>query len=942
VSVKEVVPFLDAHDRSADLPEEVEPAIAARAFHSMQDEPAGIRLRPGDRLGPYEIVDAIGAGGMGEVYKARDTRLGRTVAIKLLRSEFSSDPDFEFRFEREARVISQLNHPHICTLHDVGHHNGMNFLVMEYVEGETIAQRLTRGALRVDQALRYASEIADALDRAHRQGFVHRDLKPGNIMLTRSGAKLLDFGIAKFRSGQHPGSGDPPMDTLTGPGAIVGTVQYMAPEQLQGKEVDSRTDIFAFGAVLYELLTGRKTFEGESQAAVIAAILEREPSARDLQPAVPKALEWTIRTCLAKDPDERWQSAADIRHELRAIASRPVEGGEEPAMPRRNWSRRERLVWVLVAVAAVAIAALALALRPRTVPVSSSAVSRFALAPPEGHAYDRIHAISPDGRRLAFVAVDAKQQRGLWTRALDAVTPQRHAGTEGASYPFWSPDGGFVGFFANNALKKVDLATGAVETICNCDTGAGGGGTWNKDGVILFSKGLVADTLWRVPASGGVAAAATQAKGPRPGMNVWPQFLPDGTHYLSLRVDASGGGLYVGSLDSDEAKRILEYEPHRTRGWYAAGYLFFLRERALMAQRFDTERLDLVGDAVRVAEEVEQTAPGRSFFGVAPGVLAYREPADTAPHVRLTWLDRNGHEIGSLGDAGPYAAVSLSRDGRFLLTTGRGMSTASDSGSLVGRSLVRIDTASGIPTPLGLRGGSPAWAPDGARFAFSGGRRGGPVPSIASVGGIEVSKRFARGFTGQSWPFDWSRDGRYIVGEALHAVTLLDLWAVDMRDDPPAVVRDLLRAPGNQRDPQVSPDGRWLAYASDEGSRGYEVYMRPFPEGSDIWRVSGPGGGRSPAWTRDGRELLYVSPEGTLMRVAVTKGREFSAEPPEPLFQHDALREGFSRDVQFGRFFDVAPDGRILVVVPVTDAPAQPIIVVLQWEQLLTGPGALK
>ena len=572
VSVREVLPFLDAHDRSAELPELVDPAIAASAFHSMRDEPARGRLRPGDHLGPYEIVDEIGAGGMGEVYKARDTRLGRTVAIKLLRSEFSQDPDFEFRFEREARVISQLNHPHICTLHDLGRHNGMNFLVMEYVDGETIAQRLTRGALPVDQALRYGSEVAGALDRAHRQGFVHRDLNPGNIMLTRSGAKLLDFGIAKLRSGQHATSGDSPMDTVTGAGAIVGTVQYMAPEQLQGKDLDSRTDIFAFGAVLYEMLTGRKAFEGGSQAEVIAAILEREPPSMSGLPSVPRALEWTIRTCLAKDPDERWQSAADVRHELRAIAARLGESGEQPATPRHAWTRRERLAWVLVAVAAVAIAALALALRPGTVPVSSSAVSRFALAPPEGHAYDRMHAISPDGRRIAFVAVDAKEQRALWTRALDAVTPQRHAGTEGASYPFWSPDGGFVGFFADNALKKVDLATGAVETICNCDTGAGGGGTWNKDGVILFSKGLVADTLWRVAASGGLAAREIQVKGPSPEANVWPQFLPDGTHYLSLRMDASGGGLYVGSLDSNEVKRIFEYEPHRTRGWYAAGY----------------------------------------------------------------------------------------------------------------------------------------------------------------------------------------------------------------------------------------------------------------------------------------------------------------------------------------------------------------------------------
>jgi serine/threonine protein kinase len=611
VVIEQVRPFFEAHDQASRLPEYVAPSVVAAALD--QTKLQRNRIVAGHRFGAYEVIDLLGEGGMGEVYKARDIRLGRSVAIKIVRSDLSENPDFRSRFDREARVISQLNHPNICTLHDVGHQDGLDFLVMEYVHGETLAERLVRGALPLEEVLRYGAQITDALDHAHRHGFVHRDLKPSNIILTKSGAKLLDFGLATLGIAST-GSESPLAAAFTQERAIVGTLHYMAPEQVQGKNADARTDIFAMGAVLYEMLTGRKLWEGDNKATVIAAILGREPPALTIQAHIPGTLAWTIRTCLAKDPDERWQSAADIRHQLRGIASRLVED-EQRTIPEGIRSRTRKPVWAAVALAVLS-AALIVMLWQRRTAVPPAAVSRFTLPPPDGHTYDRMHAIAPGASRIAFVAVDAKGQGSLWIRALDAVTPQRLAGTEGASYPFWSPDGRFIGFFADSALKKVDLTTGIVETICTCDTGSGGGATWNKDGLILFSKGLVADTLWRVPASGGVPSALPASPA---AINAWPQFLPDGIHFLSLAVDRSGGGVYIGSLASAPYKRILEFEPRRTRAWYASGFLFFLEERALVAQPFDLQRFELRGTPIRIAEDVGQNAPGRSLFDVSDG-----------------------------------------------------------------------------------------------------------------------------------------------------------------------------------------------------------------------------------------------------------------------------------------------------------------------------------
>ena len=930
----EVEPFLDADRRATVFPERLDPAILDDALRAHGNALPG-RLAPGDRLGPYEIVERLGSGGMGEVYKARDARLGRIVAIKLLTADLATRPEGRVRFAREARVISGLNHPHICTLHDVGAHESIagsdqavDFLVMELVEGETLAARLRRGALPMKDALEYSAQIADALAAAHRQGIVHRDLKPANVMITSHGVKLLDFGLAALRSPHRPLDGVVSAG-VTAEGTILGTLQYMAPEQVQGRPADERSDVFALGAIAYEMVTGRRAFEGDNPASIIAAVIERDPPAmRPMRPDIPPALESTIRTCLAKDPNDRWHSTADLHRHLRELAARP-DASIAPARARESLFSRPRAQWAIAAVVVLTVAAVAIVLRPGARAISLSPLSRFALAPPDGHRYADKQALAPDGRRLAFVAVDDKGQRALWTRALDALTPQRLSGTEDAHHPFWSPDGDAVGFFAGSMLKKVDLSTGTVETICKCDTGNGGGGSWNRDGVILFSKGLVPDTLWRVPASGGTPVAALPSQIGF-SVNVWPQFLADGERFFWLAVRAEKSGAYVGRLHAPDRTLILESSSVNgaTRASYAAGHLFFLRNLALMAQPFDVEQLTLSGEPTRLVEEVEQTAPGRSFFDVAGDVLTYRQSVVARNTARLRWFDRTGRDLGTLLGTGAYGDVALSRDGRYALANVRGAIDATAG------SLLRIDIASGTSTPV-TSGGAPVFSPDGSRFAAAGGRGRGPRPRVLSVDGTPLDELVAV-FTSQAWPSDWSSDGRFIVGEALHSTTLRDLFLIDTRDDA-RTVRDLLLAPGNQTAPRISPDGRWLAYASDEGERVPEVYVRPFPEGPGLWRIS-VGGGRSPLWTQNGRELLYVDPDGAMMSVVITPGSEFKAAAPQLLFRSDALRAGFNREAPFGRFYDATTDGRrFLVVEPIGDPPAAPIVVVLNWRQLLVG-----
>ncbi len=732
ISPEEIQPYLDGARRAVTLPEELDPAVLDAAVRALAVESTGRSLVEGERLGPYEVVARLGSGGMGDVYEARDTRLGRPVALKLVRADLAARPDGRLRFEREARAISTLNHPHICTLHDVGEHDGVGFLVMELVEGETLDVRLQRRPLPLPDALEYGVQIAEALAAAQRVGIIHRDLKPANIMITPHGVKVLDFGLATLQPERGPVPGATKDGRLTAEGTILGTLQYMAPEQLQGKAVDARADIFSLGAILYEMVSGRKAFDADSSAGLVAAVLEREPAPiGTIRHDAPASLDWVIGQCLAKDPGRRWEHAGDLARQLRWLSeSRPPATGRLHRFPQRRVIVRAVAVLLVLAAGAGAVVYLT---GGRERQFSNVGLLRFAIPPPDGTRFEQLFALSPDGGRLAFTAIDERGVPALWIRPLDALNAQRIGGTDGAFFPFWSPDGRSLGFFANSALKRVDLETGNVRTICQA--GFGGGGSWNRDDVIVFAANSGASStpqqqvLLRVSASGGTPRPVTRVKGGF-GNHAWPHFLPDGQHYLYMRSEAGEwAGVHLGRLDSewekpihvvqkmaevsgetDVARLALENATNsgrrataggpNTRAVYAAGHLFFLRDRALVGQPFDISRLELTGEPVRIADAVALDAPGRSAFDVSPnGILAYRAPATPAAS-ELTWFDRAGRTLGRVGDVGAYRFAALSPDGRSVLATRR------ESGLQTG-GIVRIEIASGTEIAVGQRGSFP-------------------------------------------------------------------------------------------------------------------------------------------------------------------------------------------------------------------------------------------
>jgi eukaryotic-like serine/threonine-protein kinase len=610
-------------------------------------------LTAGTKLGPYEIQSPLGAGGMGEVYRARDTRLGRDVAIKVLPSHLGSDPDLKVRFEREAKAISALSHPHICHLYDIGSQDGTDYLVMELLEGETLGDRLKKGPLPLKQSLQYGAEIAQALEIAHGNGIVHRDLKPGNIMLTKSGAKLLDFGLAKpapnvatMASGSMATMSKP----LTMEGTIVGTIQYMAPEQVQGREADARSDLFALGAVLYEMMTGKRAFAGKSQISVMSAILEKEPEpVSRIQPLVPPALDHVIQRALAKDPDDRWQTARDLRQELKWSA-------ENAALPSGAVSaaagggKRETLAWLISGALVVVLIAGAILWRNSKPPIETM----YFPASLEFPAKDI--AIAPNGHAIAVVGYQESARKNvLWIYELGSRGAKSLAGTEGASYPFWSPDGRSLGFFADAQMKKVEVAGGPVQTIC--DAPSGRGGAWNKDGVIVFAP-IVTAGLYRVPASGGTATQIREIDKSlgQSGLR-WPVFLPDGKHFLYLAANFTGqkGGniIYVGALDSKENHFVVESTANAA--YAAPGYLLFYRDKTLLAQPFDLKRFALTGEATVILPDV-QFLPQvkRAVFAVSDQGLLLAQSGREAALSQLMWFDRKGNAVGTVGKPEVY------------------------------------------------------------------------------------------------------------------------------------------------------------------------------------------------------------------------------------------------------------------------------------------------
>jgi serine/threonine protein kinase len=877
-------------------------------------------LSAGTKLGPYEVLSPLGAGGMGEVYKARDTRLERTVAVKVLPERLSVSPESRQRFEREAKTISQLSHPHICALYDVGREGETEYLVMELLEGETLSDRLGKGALPLEQTLRYGQEIADALDKAHRQGIVHRDLKPGNVMLTKSGVKLMDFGLAKAMAAPPaPGSltSLPTQQGLTQEGTILGTFQYMAPEQLEGKEADARTDIFALGAMLYETATGRKAFSGTTQASLIGAILHTEPPAVSaVQPMTPPALDRVVKTCLAKDPEERWQSAADIRRELRWIAEGSSAGSPTPSPRRRR--NRERISWGLTAAALILAAATVLryghgsARPPETM--------RFSVVLPELSAV-RAAALSPDGKKVVLVARDSSGKNLLWIRPLDSLAAQPLPGTEGPSFPFWSPDGNFIGFFADGKLKKIATSGGPAQALCNAPINRGG--TWSREGVILFAP-VVDGPLFKVSASGGTATPVTELD-PKRGESThrWPFFLPDGRHFVYL-VASFGGprektGIYVGSLDSKEEKLLVR--ANSSVAYTDPGYLLFFRDRNLFAQAFDAKSLRIEGEALPVAEEIQffpQTY--YALFTVSQnGVLLY-ETRSGSGLAQLAWFDRSGKPAGIVGPPANQGNPRISPDGKRV-----GLDiTDSQTGNM---DIWTYELSGGVGRRLTSNpalDSSPIWSPDGSRIAFFSLRNG--VPNLyrtSSSGAGSEEPILISG--GTKYGTDWSPNGRLLLYLALDPTSNFELWTVPL--DGERKPTSFLSGPYGVSHGQFSPDGRWVAYSSNETGK-WEIYVAPFPGPGGNWKVS-TAGGSEPRWRRDGKELFYVAPDGTIMTADVQEGPTFEANLARPLFRV-RRREHISSGDLFS--YDVSPDGqRFLVNTDVGEVASNPLTVVLNW-----------
>jgi eukaryotic-like serine/threonine-protein kinase len=862
-------------------------------------------LAPGTRLGPYEILSALGAGGMGEVWKARDSRLNRLVAIKASLSPFSE------RFEREAQAIAAVNHRHVCSLYDVG----PDYLVMEYVEGECL-----HGPVPLAQALELAEQILGALDAAHEKGIVHRDLKPGNILLTKSGVKVLDFGLARIK---HAPAVDGPslVETravsLTAEGAILGTLPYMSPEQVEGRDADARSDIFAFGVVLYELIAGTRPFTGKTQANLVAAILKEEPRPLfEMQPRTPRGLAEVLRTCLEKDPEKRWQSARDVRHALRLIAAQP-----EPSIPSRSVR-----VWqgLAVLMAAIALGISAWAFQPTAL----GSPGRFEAPVPDNVTSYNDVSVSPDGRKLVFTA------GGLWLRDLDALEWRRLPGTEGASTPFWSPDSRYVGFIVRDSLRKVDTTGGPPETVASLPNAVPRSGTWNGHGDIVLgsSAGESGGPMWRVSAAGGTATPVTEVDlSKEEFFHTWPTFLPDGKTFLYFRSGPPDvEGMYVGSLDvaagNQSRQRILATGVPAA---FANGHLFFPRAGTLMAQPFDARRLELRDAPVPVAQDVEITWYFTGVFSVSDaGVFVYRT-ASAPSTFQLTWLDRQGKSVGTFGPPGTDGRVVLSPDGRRAV--------AKDTPYSVPGDLWMLDLASGNRTRFTFKKDvfSPAvWSYDGTRIAYSAGRLGDTIyeKAASGVGDAQVLLK-EPGL--RHFPTSWSRDGRFLLYHTENTPnTGYDVWALSVSDRKPHL---MLGDAFNEWAAVISPDMRWLAYVSNES--GGQVYVRPlrlsgqtgqpsFGEGK--WQVS-KDYGNWPQWRIDREIVFNTAPSGTEVFAAPVNptGTAFESGLPQRLLFPPST--GVSTTPQS------TPDGqRFLIEVPLDQRAARTSIsVVLNWPALL-------
>jgi Tol biopolymer transport system component len=872
---------------------------------------SGVTIGAGTRFGPYEVRSLLGAGGMGEVYCAHDTKLKRDVALKVLPELFASDRDRLACFKREAQMLASLNHPNIGAIYGLEEAEGRLALVLELVEGPTLADRIARGPIAFEQALPIARQIAEALEAAHEKGIIHRDLKPANIKITPDGkVKVLDFGLAKMRDAAGSGadlSDSPTTMTETSPGMVMGTASYMSPEQAKGREADHTSDVWAFGCVLYEMLTGRRAFGGETVADILGSVLKLDPDGSVLPKTTPAAICKLLGRCLQKDRKHRLHDIADARIELEEAP------GESVAVvaPARSSARA---AWVVAALAVIGAAALGFVLYFRTMP-DMTAEQRVEVSTPPARRVDLTSfAISPDGRTLVFVATSDGRPR-LWLRSL-ASAPQPMAGTEGAGFPFWSPNSQSIGFFADNKLKRIDAIGGSVQTLADAIVGGGFGGAWSQDGVIAFNGGP-GRPLFRVSDQGGESVPITRLDSPLHINHARPQFLPDGRHFFLFADGAAEArGVCIGSLESPEVRRLFAADSPAV--FIAPDRLLFVQQGTLFASRFDTRKLETVGQPVQVAQQVATVSAS------AAGVVAYRTlPAGRPRGREFTWFDRSGKPLASLGELGGLTP-ELSPDGTQVAMH-RGVDGNYD--------VWLQDTTRGTPTRLTSDPsveGFPIWSPDGSRIVFTSRAQELHVKLASSAGAEEMLWKSSE-FIHSS---EWSPDGRFLLFES-GTVGRRDVFALPLTADGKADGKPIPVANSvfDERLAKFSPDGRWIAYQSNETGR-FEIYLRPFPSLDSKVPITGQGG-LQVRWRRNGKELFYLALDGKLMAMPVmlsTNGKAVNVGTASVLFPTNLLLIDPAPDIN-GHGYDVSRDGnRFLMYTSADEQIAMPITLILNWK----------